>query len=190
MSQISLIPAELKKNIQIKRKKISNVVLAVLLIIILLLGYSFAYFLHLSYLRELTKLEAEKSYLDTKVKNKEEYYNAYKSVQKYESLVEKAKNDSLNWDIILTIFSQTIPQGIWFDSINLVYDGKTATCNIKGKAKDKIVVIQWLADVEETGVIKNTTFEYITSSIGDETQEQVVEYAINMDVDIASIKDE
>ena len=42
----------------------------------------------------------------------------------------------------------------------------------------------------KNGSTKNTAFEYITSSIGDEAQDPIVEYAINMDVDISSIKDE
>ena len=127
----------------------THVLLASLLIAVLLISCTVTYFLRLVYLKELDKFEVEKSYLKNIIKNKEKYYNEYISVQKYASLVEKSKNDALSWDIVLTVFSQTIPQGIWFDSIDLVYDGKTATCSIKGKATDKTVIIQWLVDVEK-----------------------------------------
>ena len=61
MSKISLMPAELKKNAQIKRKKLTHVLLASLLIAVLLISCTVTYFLRLVYLKELDKFEVEKA---------------------------------------------------------------------------------------------------------------------------------
>ena len=142
--------------------------------------------LNLVYSGELDSLGVEKNQLEVMIKTYGKYSDVYNSVKKYEQLTDTAKIDDLNWDIVLNEFAETIPHGMWFDSINLDYDGKEASCVITGRLTEKIIIAQWLTDIEKTGILKNVVCEYLQNI--EKSDQIIVSYEINADIDINKIK--
>ncbi|HOJ11279.1 MAG TPA: PilN domain-containing protein [Clostridiales bacterium] len=186
MSKISLMPLEYKNLIIRNKKKRLFSMIGVIVVSALIMSYIMLILINIIYVNQLNSLNIEKNQLESMISTYGKYSDVYNSVKKQEKLIEKANIDSYNWDTLLNTFAETIPQGMWFDSISLDYDGKKGTCVIAGRSTNKVIMAQWLNDIEKKEILKNIACKYLQDY--DDGEKKVYEYEINSEIDMSIIK--
>lgn len=188
MSQISLLPQEYR-NIAARRKKKSFYsVFGISLIALLVILNILFYIIGSSYRKERDSLIVQKGQLDTMVHSYGKYSAVYDTIKEYEGYLKTATAVSFDWSKLLDEISMTIPQGMWFDTVVIEYDGKVAKFNIKGKVSDKMLVSNWLFKTEENKVLTNTNIKYLQSSQVRDVK--IVNFEVTGNVDISKIKND
>lgn len=186
LSQISLLPSEYRSFADKKRKKSLIFIISTVTISVLLISYIMLSLLNIISIGELNSLNMEKAQLETMTNTYGKYSDVYNAVKGYEQLLDSANIHYFNWDIVLNKFAETVPHGMWFDSIKLEYDGKKGSCVIKGKLNNKRIMAEWLADIEKTEILKNVVCKYLQDIV--ENGETIVVYEITAEVDMGKIK--
>jgi hypothetical protein len=186
LSQISLLPSEYRNYILKEKKKRIYVLTGVIVASAFTLISIMLMLINLIYVNQLNSLSVEEQQLETMIETYGKYSDVYNSLKKQEGLIEKANIDSYNWDEVLNIFSDTILQGMWLDSINMDYDEKKGICIIKGHANDISVIAQWLKDVENSKVLKDVNCNYLQDLNSSDLKS--IEFEIYAEIDMSVIK--
>ena len=180
------MPSEFKKNKEKRKRKNIYIGIAILIIILLGIIYTVLFFLNSIYKGKIVNLEDEKKRLEFSIQEQEKYVDVYNTIKEYQELSKEAIDDELNWDIVLNTFADTIPWNMWFDYINLNYNDESGTCVIRGRATQRVIIAQWLIDIEKTGLFRNAACKYLSGSDGSDKDN--IAYEISADIVVSKIK--
>lgn len=186
LSQISLLPLEYKNYILKEKKKRIYILAGIVIASAFTIFTIMIMLLNLIYLNQLNSLNIEKQQLEAIIETYGKYSDVYNSVKRQEEIIQQANINRYDWDEVLELFSNTVHPGMWFNNIELNYDGEKGICTINGQANDFSSVAQWIKDIENQKILKSVNCQYLQGI--NSTDAENIEFEVIAEIDMEYIK--
>lgn len=170
MTNISLLPPELKMRRQARRRQALYIIVGVVVLAVFFIVYLSLAFATMGVKAELQALQQQRAALEQQAATLQEYAQMQLRVEAAETLVRQAMGDLPDWAGLLADVGLGLPAGVWLTDFHAAFRNGEGELTLRGWAGSHPDVAAWLEEMRSLGKLQDVHCQFVTAEITDERQ--------------------